>query len=105
MGLARVHNHYLLVLLKTGIVGFALFATFVAGILRVGVRAVRRHRGGIELAFAAGFTANLVQLLFVAFTNYTFNKAVNTTYLVFALGTLALLAGRRASDGGAGDGS
>jgi len=86
-----IHNSYLLLLVKVGLVGTTAFLLFLAGVLRVAFRAIRRVRDPLAVCFAVGFAANVIQFLAVAITNYTFCKSVNMTYLAFILGALAVL--------------
>jgi O-antigen ligase len=93
-----VHNSYLLFLVKTGLLGLALFLYFKIAVLRLAGRAVRCHGNGLPFCLAVGFLANLVQFMVIAFTNYTYCKANNTPYMAFVIGAVAVLA--RMQDGG-----
>jgi hypothetical protein len=95
-----VHNGYLLLLLKLGVNGFECFLVLIAAVFRVARSALRLPYGSLEYCIAVGFTANIVQFLFAAVTNYTFCKPVNMTYMAFAVGGLVWLA-KRAEAGGA----
>lgn len=86
-----VHNSYLLIILKLGLLGLITFIYFVSGALRLGRRAISRSDTPLAFCYSVGFTANIIQFLTVAFTNYTFSKSVNMTYIGFILGALVVL--------------
>lgn len=91
-----VHNSYLLLLLKMGIIGLVAFLGVIVAYLREAVRIIRSTRGASR-AFVVGFIGNVVQLLVMAATNYTFDSPVNMPYVALILGaTIAI--GREAAN-------
>jgi len=94
-----VHNSYLLLLLKMGIVGLAAFGWLLASYFRTALAAIRAA-SGTDKVLLVGFYANIVQLMQMALTNYTFCSPVNLPYMAFLLGATAALAREREARNG-----
>jgi O-antigen ligase len=87
-----IHQSYLMITLKMGLIGLLSFLWIFYVFFKVGVRASRDIQDGYYRGMAFGFMANAVQLLTIALTNYEFAAVVNTYYLGFAMGAVMILA-------------
>ena len=81
-----VHEDYLYVWLKQGVVGLALFVWMIGSAIVLGIREARRREDPWESTWFATTAAGTVLLATLSVTNFPFNQ-VNPTF------TLALLWG------------
>ncbi len=81
-----IHNNYLLLLVKIGIIGLAAFLSIVVVYFRNVRRGIADVTNPTARCLVIGFAANIVQFLVIATTNFTFDKALSISYFIFALG-------------------
>jgi O-antigen ligase len=88
--IGEAHNEYLQVLLDTGLLGAAIFATALAGLLRAALRAARRS------SFGLGLLGSLLALAFHALVDFNWQIPANAATYV-ALAALAFREGEKRS--------
>lgn len=86
-----VHNDYLAIILKMGLVGLTVFLWLFYVFFREGLQAGRRTADPYSKGLIAGFSANILQILLVGFTNHVIIGVMNTFYLAFAMGAVVVL--------------
>jgi len=86
-----VHQFYLMVTLKMGLIGLLAFLWIFYVFFREGLRKSRNIQSGYYRGLSFGFLANSVQLLIISLTNHEFASVVNTFYLAFTLGGVVII--------------
>jgi O-antigen ligase len=76
-----VHNYYLLLWLKLGIVGLAAFAYLIARLIQAGVRTAQDDSSWLARAWAVAAVAVTCQVLVILLTNYSLAD-VNTAFVL-----------------------
>ena len=76
-----VHNYYLLIWLKLGIVGLAAFAWLIASLVRSGARTARDDPSWAARAWAIATVAVTCQVLVILITNFSLAD-VNTAFVL-----------------------
>lgn len=86
-----VHNDYLAIILKMGLVGLIAFLWLFYVFFKEGLQAGRRTKGPYAKGLIAGFSANILQILLTGFTNHVIIGIMNTYYLAFAMGAVVII--------------
>jgi O-antigen ligase len=86
-----VHNDYLAIILKMGLVGLIAFLWLFYVFFSESLQAGRRTANPYSKGLIAGFSANILQILLVGFTNHVIIGVMNTFYLAFAMGAVVVL--------------
>lgn len=91
-----VHQFYLMVTLKMGLIGLFAFLWIFYVFLRKGLNESKRIKNVYYKGLSFGFIANSVQLLIISFTNHEFASVPNTFYLAFTLGGVLVITSQNA---------
>jgi O-antigen ligase len=83
-----IHNVYLWLLTKLGIIGFALLIGFVVTALVHGARRIRLAPPGTRRSVPAGLIASIVALMISSFFGRILTLPTITPFVAFALGSL-----------------
>jgi len=86
-----VHQSYLMIALKMGLIGLLGFFWMFYTFFRFGFRSSKSIENSYYQGMSFGFIANAIQLLVIALTNYDFASVVNTFYLGFAMGGVVII--------------
>lgn len=86
-----VHNSYLWILTKMGIIGFVMFIMLIGMVMKAGIRRFRVAQNRDERAVLAGLTACLVALMVTSFFGPTFTDDSMTPFVGFAFGAIYAL--------------
>lgn len=85
---SAVHNDYLAIILKMGLVGLMVFLWLFYVFFKDGFSTSRRLSNPINKGLTIGLIANVLQLLLIGFTNHVLIGIMNTYYLAFAIGAV-----------------
>jgi O-antigen ligase len=89
--LFMIHNFYLYVLLKFGIIGVPIFAGFLVSMVRSAISTFRQARAPFDQAFSAGLASLIVALLVESATAPRFQDRSATALLSLSLACLLSL--------------
>lgn len=92
-----VHNFYLMITLKMGLIGLAVFLWIFYVFLRVGLRKSKSIECSYYKGLSFGFIANSIALLVISLTNHEFATVTNTFYLAFTLGGVVVITSGRSN--------
>lgn len=90
-----VHQSYLMITLKMGVIGLLAFLWMFYVFLRSGLRESRNIENSYYKGLSYGFIANSIGLLIIGLTNYDFASVVNNFYLAFAMGGVIIINSKR----------
>ena len=90
-----VHQSYLMITLKMGLIGLAAFLWIFYVFIRTGLRESKNIENNYYKGLSYGFIANVIQLLVISFTNYSLATVDNTFYLAFAMAGVVIINSRR----------
>jgi len=76
-----VHQNFLLVWLKQGLIGLAVFVWMLAAAIRLGVREARRRADPLESAWFGAMAAATAFLIVFSLSNFPFARVNETFYL------------------------
>lgn len=91
-----VHQFYLMVTLKMGLIGLFAFLWIFYVFLIKGLKKSKSIESIYYKGLSFGFIANSVQLLIISLTNHEFASVVNTFYLAFTLGGVLVITSQNA---------
>jgi len=86
-----VHQDYLAIVLKMGLIGLLAFLWLFYVFFRNGLKIVRELDDEYLKGLSAGFLAVVLQLLLIGFTNHVFIGVMGTFYLAFAIGSVLVI--------------
>jgi O-antigen ligase len=86
-----VHNDYLAMILKMGLLGLGLFLWLFYVFFKNGLKFGRKLKDEYAQGLVFGFLANAIQLLIIGFTNHVFIEIMNTIYLAFVIGAVEVI--------------
>jgi O-antigen ligase len=86
-----VHQFYIMIILKMGLVGLFAFLWIYYIFFKEGLRGSRLIKDNYYKGLAYGFMANSVEQLVISFTNHQFATVDNNFYLAFTLAGVMVL--------------
>lgn len=86
-----VHQNYLLMALKIGLLGLLSFVWLSVIFLKKGILALKSINAPDEKGTILGFVTNYLQLMIVALTNYVYANVNHVPYIAFAMGAVVFL--------------
>lgn len=86
-----VHQNYLLMALKIGLLGLISFVWVSLVFLKKGICALRNIKDPYDKGTILGFATNYLQLMIVALTNYVYANINHVPYIAFAMGAVMFL--------------
>lgn len=90
-----VHQFYLMITLKMGLIGFLVFLWIFYVFLKEGLRESKRIEDSYHKGLSFGFIANSIGLLVINFTNHPLATVDNNFYLAFTMAGVMVLISRR----------
>ncbi len=86
-----VHQNYLLMALKIGLLGLISFIWLSLAFLKRGTYALRNIKDPYDKGMILGFITNYLQLMIVALTNYVYANINHVPYIAFTMGAVMFL--------------
>jgi len=90
-----VHQFYLMLTLKMGLIGLFVFVWIYYVFLSEGLRGSRKIKDSYYKGLSYGFIANSIEQLIISFTNHQFATVDNNFYLAFTMAAVMVLVSSR----------
>jgi O-antigen ligase len=90
-----VHQFYLMIILKMGLIGLLVFLWIFYVFFKEGLKESKKIENGYYKGLCYGFMANSIELLVISFTNHPFATVDNNFYLAFTMAGVMVIISRR----------
>jgi len=92
---AIVHQFYLMITLKMGLVGLLVFLWMYYVFFKEGLNGSKKIEDSYYKGLSYGFMANSIELLAISFTNSEFASVINNFYIAFTIGAVVVITIKR----------
>ncbi len=90
-----IHQFYLMITLKMGLIGLLVFLWIFYVFFREGLKESKKIEDSYYKGLSYGFMANLIEQLVISFTNHPFATVDNNFYLAFAMAGVMVIISKR----------